>query len=188
MHPPGADILAVVNTVSLLPLTPDTRSKDPPTRRTGSTHQFSPHFFLGPENGLLEVVWRALEREPANYSPVVLQGPRGTGKTHFVGGLAARYRQQHPRRRVIFCDGGDFTRADASAVELDSLAEFRTKFREADFFVLDRLEQLVHRTASQLELLHTLDGLHARQRLGAAHHPFRSLGLGDPSTSASEAG
>lgn len=151
----------MVNRVSLIPLAPDTNSRDQSGKRA-SAELFSPQFFLGPENRLLSVVLAATSHDRTHYSPVVLHGPSGLGKSHFVNGLATRYRQTHPKSKTVALTGRDFARAYASAVELDSVKDFRVKYRQVDFFALDGIEPLANKPSAQLELLHTLDALDRR--------------------------
>jgi chromosomal replication initiator protein len=135
---------------------------------------------LGPENALLAVVLTALDSHDASYSPVVLYGPRGVGKSHFAAGAAARYRSRHAGRSVLVNSGSEFSQALVSAIELDSLADFRKKYRGVDFFVVDGLEQLASKPSSQVELLHTLDVLQRRQRwtvIASRHSPAEMTSL-----------
>ena len=167
----------MVNSVSLIPLTPETHSRDQSGKR-GAAEPFSPQFFLGPENRLLDVLLAAISQDRSDYSPVVLHGPAGVGKSHFVGGLAARHRQAHPHHKTLVMSGVDFARAYASAVELDSVRELRAKYHQARFFALDGLESLANKPSAQLELLHTLDMLQRGRRwvIVTARTPVANLG------------
>jgi chromosomal replication initiator protein len=153
----------VVKSISLIPLTPETHGRDS-VGRQNVPRKFSSRFFVGPENCLLDVVWNAVTQRTSRYNPVVLYGPSGVGKSHFVGALARRFRDHHPDSKTLLIGGEDFARAYASAVELDSISELRNKYHNADFFGLDGLESLAHKPAALMELLYTLDSLRQQGR------------------------
>lgn len=148
----------MVKSISLIPLTPETHGRDPAGRQN-VPKKFSSRFFVGPENSLLNVIWNSVSQRKSRYNPVVLYGPSGVGKTHFIGALARRFRDHHPDSKTLLIGGDDFARAYASAVELDSISDLRNKYHNADFFGLDGLESLSHKQAALLELLYMLDSL-----------------------------
>jgi len=127
------------------------------------------HFFAGPENRLVDVAIRCVLEEPeTGYNPLVLYGPSGTGKSHVAQGLAAAWKAQHRRDRVVVTTAVDFARELAEAIESQSVEEFREKYRKAQLLIFEDLGQLVTRTLGKLsaqeEFVHTLDTLLAEQR------------------------
>jgi chromosomal replication initiator protein len=79
-------------------------------------------------------------------------------------GMAARFGILHPAAQVVCTTASDFAREFADAVELDSMSEFRAKFRGADFLAVDGLEEFAGKRAAQLEFMHTTDELAAQRR------------------------
>jgi len=94
-------------------------------------------------------------------NPLVLHGPVGTGKTHLLEGIHAGLRKKHPDWRVCFVPAEEFTNRFLQAMQQGKLASFRRHFREADALLLDDLNFLAGKPATQDEFLHTFDALQA---------------------------
>jgi chromosomal replication initiator protein len=114
-------------------------------------------FIVGPENRLAgsTVLW-LLNRAGHSYSPLVLYGASGTGKSHLAQSIAAS------RDDAVYIRGSDFARELVTAVEKNAMADFRHRFRTGALLVFDDLSQLIGRRAALEELQHTLDALEAR--------------------------
>ena len=130
----------------------------------GSFYPFSAQLRHWARKPALQVALSYVSRDATPWSPLVIHGPSGVGKSHFVGGWSAAFRREHPHGRIVLVTGADFARTFASALELDSLTELRAKYRHADLFVLEDLHELSNKPAAQVEFLHTLDELRKRQR------------------------
>ncbi len=127
------------------------------------------HFLVGPENRLVEVAVRSVvEKEPNGYSPLVLYGPSGTGKSHLAFGLAAAWKARDRKAKVVCTTAVDFARELAEAIETQDVDDFRSKYREASLLVIEDLGMLATRRSGKLsaqeELIHTLDVLLAEGR------------------------
>lgn len=137
------------------------------------------HFLVGPENRLVEVAVRSVLAEmpdrPPNspsaacyYSPLVLHGPSGIGKSHVAQGLAAVWKTRNRRQRVVVTTAVDFARELTDAIESQAVDEFRKKYRTAGLLVFEDLGQLATRKSGKLnaqeEFIHTLDALLAEER------------------------
>lgn len=122
-------------------------------------------FIVGPENYLLRRFLDWTESQPPPFNPLVLHGPTGTGKSHLLHGLISYRRGRQGESPDLLVTGADLARSFARAVELDSLAEWQTRYREADLLAIDNLSELAGKTAVQQELIATLDARVDRQRL-----------------------
>lgn len=136
-------------------------------------------FVSGPENRLaLTAVQRLLEQglprtraaagsadeAPAvSYSPLVLYGSPGTGKSHLARGLAAEWQRRRKTSRVAVLTAAEFAGQYAEAVEQRTVDSWRAKLRDADLFVLEDLGQIAAKSLAQNELLHALDALADRE-------------------------
>jgi chromosomal replication initiator protein len=101
--------------------------------------------------------------EAAN--PLVLHGPVGTGKTHLLEGIYGGLRKAQPEWRVVFVTAEEFTNRFVQGMRLGKLGSFRKHFRECDALLIDDLQFLAGKPATEEEFLHTFDALQADGRL-----------------------
>lgn len=132
-------------------------------------------FVSGPENRLaLSAIQRLLDRSSprargadqaagVSYSPLVLYGSPGTGKSHLARGLAAEWQRRRKPSRVVVLTASEFAGQYAEAIEQRTVDAWRDKLREADLFVLEDLGQIAAKSLVQTELLHALDALADRE-------------------------
>ncbi|MCS7046623.1 MAG: DnaA/Hda family protein [Gemmataceae bacterium] len=108
---------------------------------------------------------RQLVEAPADVpSPLVLYGPVGCGKSHLLEGIYNGWRRQRPEWRVVFVTAEEFTHRFVQAMRLGKLSGFRKQFRDADALLVDDLQFLARKKATQEEMLHTLDALQRDHR------------------------
>lgn len=91
------------------------------------------------------------------YNPLVFFGASGLGKSHLTWGLAARWAEENPRRRPIVVAAVDFARSYATAIETDSLPDFRQNFQGAGLLLVEDLQQIESKRPAQLELRRLID-------------------------------
>jgi chromosomal replication initiator protein len=118
-------------------------------------------FVAGPENRLVVVAVRSVLNDVScPYSPVVFYGASGTGKSHLAMGLATLWRACFPKQPVVYATTTDFARQLADAIQTKTADDFGTRYRRAALLVLEQLDQLAGKRATQRELTTTLDRLH----------------------------
>lgn len=96
------------------------------------------------------------------FSPLVLYGPSGTGKSHLARGLAQQWLQRRKQARVACLSAAEFAGQYAEKVDNRTLDAWRKQLRNAELFVLEDVGQLAGKLSAQQELLHTLDALEQR--------------------------
>jgi len=130
-------------------------------RRTRRWHRLE-EFVVGPCNRVAHAsALSVIEMPGEGGNPLVLHGPVGTGKTHLLEGVYAGLRRGRPDWRVVFVTAEDFTNRFVQAMRLAKLAGFRKHFRECDALLVDDLNFLATKKATQEEFLHTFDALQA---------------------------
>lgn len=137
-----------------------------PARRRPSSRQRRWHrlsdFVIGPCNRLAQASAVSVIEAPAQCAnPLILHGPVGTGKTHLLESIYAGLRKRNPEWRVCFTSAEEFTNRFVQAMRLGKLGAFRKHYRECDAFLIDDLNFLATKKATQEEFLHTFDVLHA---------------------------
>ena len=117
-------------------------------------------FVVGPENRLVNVALGDLLGQAGSlYSPMVLYGPSGVGKTHLALAVVAHWKAQPDRSPVKYAVAIDFVRELAEAIETKTLDEFGVAYRRASLLVLEDLQHLTGKPAAQRELVQILDSL-----------------------------
>ncbi len=115
-----------------------------------------------------------VEEPGIGVNPLVLYGPIGTGKTHLLEGIYASLRKRSPEHVVRYVTAEDFTNAFVQSMHTNQQAAFRKRFRECSVLLLDNLNFLASKKATQIEFLHTYDALladHKQVVITADCHP-----------------
>jgi chromosomal replication initiator protein len=117
-------------------------------------------FVAGPENRMAAeaVRWIATDGR-SSYSPLVLCGPPGTGKSHLARALAGS------RDDWLYTTAADFARELSAAIDAQAVEDFQARYRSASLLVFEDLGQLCSKRAALVEFQHTLDALEAREAL-----------------------
>jgi chromosomal replication initiator protein len=92
-------------------------------------------------------------------NPLVIHGPVGTGKTHLLEGVYGGLRKQNPDWRVCIITSEEFTNRFVHSMRANNLGSFRNYFRDCDALLVDDLQFLATKRATQEEFLHTFDSL-----------------------------
>lgn len=91
-----------------------------------------PEFVVGPENHLVAaVVSSVLDSASQSYSPLVVCGPTGSGKTHLVSGLFHAWKNAYRRRPALFVTASDFAREFREAIETKMEDQFHAPYARA---------------------------------------------------------
>jgi chromosomal replication initiator protein len=93
------------------------------------------------------------------FNPLVLHGGVGLGKTHLLDGIAHALRSHPAGGRVIHVTAEAFTNAFLDAIRTGQLATFRNRFRSAGALIMDDVQFIASKRATQNEFLHTFDAL-----------------------------
>ncbi|WP_105353542.1 MULTISPECIES: DnaA ATPase domain-containing protein [Pirellulaceae] len=122
-------------------------------------------FVAGPENRMIQSAVEALKHDASQFSPVVIYGPSGSGKSHLLQGLTGVLVEKEPDLKVLSVTGSDFAREYGNALRQETASKTRTEFFGTDVLVIEDLHELLHFPSMQQVLLHLLDEL---ERRGAA--------------------
>lgn len=101
---------------------------------------------------------KILEEETNQFNPLFLCGPGGSGKTHLLMATTAMLREKG--LKVIYARAETFTEHVVSAIRSSEMQNFRLAYRNADVLILDNVQTLSKKSATQEELFHTFNTLH----------------------------
>ncbi len=130
-----------------------------PARANPETWRRLDEFEVGETNRLAFEVARRVGAgvDMAGMSPLFLHGSCGVGKTHLLQGIAQQRRETGAGTRVRYTTGEAFTNGFVQALQANKLEAFRRAHRDIDLLCVDDVHFLANKTATQTELLHTLD-------------------------------
>ncbi len=149
-------------------------------------------FDVGLANQLAVKAADAVMQQPGKrYNPLFIHGPSGTGKTHLAHAIANGLRDTQPRAVMACLSSTLFVDELIAAMQEGGVERWRARYRAAEVFVLDDVQQLADKERTQDELFHLFNVLYERgaQIVIASDRPPRELrGLADRIRSRFEGG
>jgi chromosomal replication initiator protein len=132
---------------------------NPWPRQPVLSHSFE-NFIVGRTNALAREASLALAQGRQNgVSPLFLVGPSGTGKSHLAQAVISEARQ-NGIERGRHTSAESFTTELVSSIRSKQTGGFKRRFREqTDLLVVEDVQFFQGKTATQLELFHTLQHL-----------------------------
>jgi len=123
------------------------------------------HFVIGKSNELAAAAAQAVAQAPGKlYNPLFLYGDTGLGKTHLMQAVAHELLQKNPSTRVTFVGTEQFTNEMVSSIQDRTNQEFRRRYRETDLLLVDDVQFLKGKEATQQEFFHTFNAIYEAGR------------------------
>ena len=138
--------------------------------KAASSMDFNPqftfdNFVVGPSNRFAHSAAIAVSKTPGQvYNPLFIYGPPGLGKTHLLYAIANGIRRQNPDANVVYIKGDQFTNELIAAIQSGKNIEFRSKYREADLFLIDDVQFIAGKESTQEEFFHTFNKLYEEHK------------------------
>ena len=128
--------------------------------------QFSfENFVVGPSNRFAHSAAIAVSNTPGQvYNPLFIYGPPGVGKTHLLYAIANGIRKHNPGANIVYIKGDQFTNELIAAIQTGKNIEFRSKYREADLFLIDDIQFIAGKESTQEEFFHTFNTLYENHK------------------------
>ena len=130
-----------------------------------NTMDFNPQFsfnsfVVGNSNRFAHGAAVAVSQQPGQvYNPLFIYGPPGVGKTHLLYAIANGIRKKNPDASIVYIKGDQFTNELIDAIKTGKNIEFRSKYREADLFLIDDVQFIAGKESTQEEFFHTFNTL-----------------------------
>ena len=123
------------------------------------------NFVVGPSNRFAHSAAIAVSKTPGQvYNPLFLYGPPGVGKTHLLYAIANGIRKENPNANIVYIKGDQFTNELIAAIQNGKNIEFRSKYREADLFLIDDIQFIAGKESTQEEFFHTFNKLYEEHK------------------------
>lgn len=137
------------------------------------------NFIVGSSNKFAHAACAAVAREGANagYNPLFVYGNSGLGKTHLLHAIINATLLRDPAAKIVYTTCEDFTNEIIAAIKNSSTAQLRDKYRKADMLLIDDVQFLAGKEATQEEFFHTFNTLYSdcRQIVLTSDRPARDI-------------
>ena len=119
------------------------------------------NFVVGSCNRLAHASCIAVANAPGNtYNPLFLYGNVGLGKTHLLHAICSEAQKKDPDSTSAFLTCEEFVNKFIKSIEEGSISSFQGQFRNVDVLIIDDVQFLNGREASQEEFFHTFNALY----------------------------
>ena len=143
--------------ITVLPKTEETHSPVMPSYNFEYTFE---NFIVGSTNKFAHAACVAVANHPAtNYNPLFIYGNSGLGKTHLMCAIINQMQKNNPNVKIIYTKGEDFVNQMVECMSTKSMDEFRDKFRKCDVLLIDDIQFIAGKVATQEEFFHTFNAL-----------------------------
>ena len=118
------------------------------------------NFVVGKPNELAHAAARRVcESDRVPFNPLFIYGGVGLGKTHLMHAIAWHIGTRNRKRRVIYVSAEKFMYQFIRALRYKTTMAFKEQFRSVDVLMIDDVQFIGGREATQEEFFHTFNAL-----------------------------
>jgi len=118
-------------------------------------------FVIGNSNRFAHAAALAVAESPAkSYNPLFVYGGSGLGKTHLMHAISHVIRKNYPTMKLLYVTGEQFTNELIDSIRYERQVEFRNTYRKIDVLLIDDIQFLAGKEATQEEFFHTFNTLY----------------------------
>lgn len=123
------------------------------------------NFIVGDANKFAYAACYAIATsDEVSYNPLFIHGKSGLGKTHLMYAVINQLFRRNPNLRVVYIRGEEFTNHLIEAIKNGTTDQFREKYRTADILLVDDIQFIAGKNATQDEFFHTFNVLYEAQK------------------------
>ena len=122
-------------------------------------------FVVGKNNKFAHSAALAVAENPGNdFNPLFLYGNSGVGKTHLMHAIGNYILKIDPSKKVLYSTSEAFTNEVIKNIRENSTYKLREKYRNVDCLLLDDVQFLINKEATQDEFFNTFNELHSENK------------------------
>jgi len=144
------------------------------------------NFIVGENNRYAHAVALAVAENPAStYNPLFIYGDSGLGKTHLMHAIGHYIMENSPDKKVLYVSSEMFTSELIKAIQdkknpTQKKNLFRSKYRNIDVLLIDDIQFIEGKEATQMEFFHTFNTLYELDKqivISSDRHPSKLTDL-----------
>lgn len=137
-----------------------TRKKEESTLPEMAGYTFD-NFIVGNSNRFAHSAALAVAQNPGSaYNPLFIYGNSGLGKTHLLLSIGHAIHEKDPSKKIAYIKGDEFTNQLIRSIREGKAEEFRNKYRNVDLFLVDDIQFIAGKEATQNEFFHTFNNIY----------------------------
>lgn len=122
-------------------------------------------FVVGQNNRFAQSAALAVAESPGNtYNPLYIYGGPGLGKTHLMHSIGNFIIERQPNTKVLYVTSEQFTNEIVESIRngnASAMTKVREKYRSVDVLMIDDIQFIIGKEATQDEFFHTFNALHS---------------------------